>query len=151
MFRIKIMNQGVNANKIIFAVANRSIEVPHFKPNAIVNIKIRCLLILILSKSKTQPRPPVIVHKSKPIFIDWPNDNPVSITIAGRIEAPGGLRLHLASSIAKSSRWGSRMIFGALTSPFIHCKDDFTCPPMSSPIRTPSPKKGVNETKQITK
>ena len=95
--------------------------------------------------------PPVIEHKNRPIFIDWPNERSNNIPITGRIEAPGGLKLQFASSIAKSSRFGSRMMFGVLTSPFIHCNDDFTCPPMSSPTRTPSPMKGINETVEITK
>ena len=108
-------------------------EVPHFKPNIIVSTKIRCLLILNLSKSETHPKPPVIKHKNRPIFIDWPNERPNNIPIVGRIAAPGGLRLQFGWSIAKSILKGCSTMFGAMTSPFIHCNDDFTCPPMSSP------------------
>lgn len=126
-------------------------EVPHFKPNIIVSTKIRCLLILNLSKSKIHPRPPVIEHKNRPIFIDWPNERPNTIPIAGSTAAPGGRRLQFEWSIAKSFLRGCTMLFRIFTSPFIHCKDDFTCPPISSPMRTPSPQKVVVENKQITK
>ncbi len=109
------------------------------------------LLILNLSKTETHPKPPVIEHKSKTIFIDWPNERFNNIATAGRIAGPGGLRLQFAWSIAKSPLKGCSTRFGALTSPFIHCNDDFTCPPMSSLIWTPSPITGVSETKQVNK
>ena len=126
-------------------------EVPHFKPNIIVSTKIRCLLILNLSRSKIHPRPPVNEHKNRPILIDWPNERSYNIPIAGSTATPGGRRLQLVWLIAKSFLRGCMMLFGIFTSPFIHCKDDFTCPPISSPMRTPSLMKGINETIEIDK
>ena len=70
-------------------------EEPAFNPNKITTKLMISFFTLNLPKRINQPVPPITEHRNKPNLMEFPNDRPNSIPNAGRMEAPGGLRIHL--------------------------------------------------------
>ena len=79
-----------------------------------------------------------MAKKNSAILIESPRDSPNNNPGIAIIAAPGGRKLQPIELFDKSFGLGLSKKFGEGTWPLTHWRDDFTCPPMSSPTTTPS-------------
>ena len=96
-----------------------------------------------------QPKPPINMQRNNPTLNELPSDIPTESPGKGSQLAPGGRRFHVVWSSAKFVHLGWARKFGCSTIPSCHCRDDFTCPPKSSPTLMPLPKKRMLESRAI--